>query len=88
VFHHIKFVIDCDQSVGRFAGMSTPRNWRTLRNGSQLNQELARLAGETAQDTGARFDRIKNLEAPSGRLSANCTSFRWSTSSPGGRSRC
>ena len=30
---------------------------------SQLNQELARLAAETEQDTGARFDRIKSLEA-------------------------
>jgi hypothetical protein len=30
---------------------------------SQLNQELARLAAETEQDTGARFDRIKTLES-------------------------
>lgn len=29
---------------------------------TQLNQELARLAAETEQDTGARFDRIKSLE--------------------------
>jgi site-specific DNA recombinase len=29
---------------------------------SQLNQELARLAAQTDQDTGSRFDRIKNLE--------------------------
>ena len=28
----------------------------------QLNQELARLAAETEQDAGARFDRIKSLE--------------------------
>jgi site-specific DNA recombinase len=30
---------------------------------SQLNQELARLAAETEQDSGARFDRIRSLEA-------------------------
>jgi len=29
---------------------------------SQLNQELARLAAEEDQDTGARFDRIKSVE--------------------------
>jgi site-specific DNA recombinase len=29
----------------------------------QLNQELARLAADTGQDSGTRFDRIKSLEA-------------------------